>query len=162
MSGNLSGGEDIRSTYFASNWSLRDGDRLNTVRSCQEMLSHLATPAERAFEDELTDGQALQRAWQSLGESTLAQANLLRRFEHLISSDHTKSYERLSQKYGLLERDHASCAKREAGLSERVKDLEKEKEALQSAFNQQAEKIRKLEEELAQKTTLLKRQLYLF
>ncbi|GKF02625.1 hypothetical protein Tco_0029548, partial [Tanacetum coccineum] len=41
------------------------------------MLLHLDTPVERAYHEQLSDRQALRRAWLNLGTHALSQADVL-------------------------------------------------------------------------------------
>ncbi|GKA77028.1 hypothetical protein Tco_0783489 [Tanacetum coccineum] len=43
------------------------GQLLLMLPVCRDMLLHLATPTERAYHEQLSDRQALQRAWLNLG-----------------------------------------------------------------------------------------------
>ncbi|GJU06981.1 polyubiquitin 4 [Tanacetum coccineum] len=55
------------------------GQLLLMLPVCRDMLLHLATPTERAYHEQLSDRQALQRAWLNLGTHALSQADVLLR-----------------------------------------------------------------------------------
>ncbi|GJQ96615.1 hypothetical protein Tco_0007754 [Tanacetum coccineum] len=67
----------------SDDWSLRSDIRISYYRACKEMISHLATPSKDAVLRSWTNYEAVRRTYQSLGQSILSQAELLRRHEQL-------------------------------------------------------------------------------
>ncbi|GKB31391.1 hypothetical protein Tco_0870792 [Tanacetum coccineum] len=117
-------------------------------------MINLATPAVRDQQSRLSDYQALQRSWFELGRGTLAQVDLLQR------------YESLTEDYGELYQAHRSCGDVLDRLTEtrnqlldvvrsRNKLADDHKILQQEYLGCAVGRIRNLEEELASKTSSL-------
>ncbi|GJY83783.1 retrovirus-related pol polyprotein from transposon TNT 1-94, partial [Tanacetum coccineum] len=72
---------------YPNNWRLQNDVCINSYYTYRELVSHITTPAEDNVLAGLTNYEVLRRSYQSLARSTLAQGELLKRFEHL-NHDH--------------------------------------------------------------------------
>ncbi|GJT23750.1 hypothetical protein Tco_0893687 [Tanacetum coccineum] len=106
------------------------------------LVSHLATPAEDEFLGGLSNVEVVSSAYQTLGQSVLAQGELLKRHEQL-SHDFVDLVNRNDANL-----THSECPSREKELLERVKDLERERDELRFTASNQVERIQSLEKEL--------------
>lgn len=146
------------------------------------MMVHLAPPSVRAEQASLTEHQAVKRAWFELARSSLAQADVLQRFENLsyhygqlyrtheacessaarvaeleASLDGERlAKEELAQSKEELLQQHQGCPAREAELSEQLLAAGGERDRLKSINDEQARQIRELEGALAEKDLALK------
>ena len=144
-------------------------------------MVHLAPPSVRSEQGTLTDYQATQRAWFELARGSLAQADVLQRFERMSyhyaqlyqahegcgsSADRIRelesellgqrrSVETLTKANQELLQQHQNCASREEGLSNQLSAVELERDGLLAKSGEQAGKMRALENVLAVKTTAL-------
>ncbi|GJT44097.1 hypothetical protein Tco_0952812 [Tanacetum coccineum] len=133
---------------------LQNNLRICSYYASRELISHLATLTKQEVLSSLTNYEVLRRSYQSLGRSTLAQAELLKRFEqvnhnylelanlhegcvaladNLSESDNTvrrqhQMYEGLSKKHQFLENVHSSCSYRENVLMEQLREMTKERD----------------------------------
>ncbi|GJV88763.1 hypothetical protein Tco_1532701 [Tanacetum coccineum] len=163
--------EEPVNNRYVPNWGLRNDLRVCTFRACRELVSHLATPAEDEFLGGLSNVEVVSRAYQTLGQSVLAQGELLKRREQL-SHDFVDLVNRndanleeldrlrlslqranqdnagLSNKLSLVDSAHSECPSREKELLERVKDLERERDEWRLTASNQVGRIRSLEKEL--------------
>ncbi|GKC49850.1 hypothetical protein Tco_1072595, partial [Tanacetum coccineum] len=125
--------------------------------------------------------QALQRSRFELGRGTIAQVDLLQRYESLTEDykelyqahrscgdvldrltetrnqllDAVRSRNKLADDHKILQQEHLGCAGKEVGLVEKLVVVEKEKDDLLDKNREQVGRIRHLEEELASKTSSL-------
>ncbi|GJS26971.1 hypothetical protein Tco_0487591 [Tanacetum coccineum] len=127
---------------------LRNDLRVCTFRACKELVSHLATRAGDEFLGALSNVEVISRAYQTLGQSVVAQGELLKRHEqlnhdyvdlrnrndaYLLELEHLRSSARrtelenevLNNKLSLIESAHSGCESREKELMDAVKDLER-------------------------------------
>nr|GEU91526.1 transposase (putative), gypsy type [Tanacetum cinerariifolium] len=135
--------EATQPSLFVSAWKPTTHSILNDVKSCRDMMIHLATPAVQAQQSRLNDHQALQRSWFKLGRGELAQIDLLQR-QNKLADDHKH-----------LHQEHLSCVGKEVGLVNKLAAVEKEKGDLLDKNREQDEWIKRLEEELASKSSAL-------
>nr|GEV98425.1 hypothetical protein [Tanacetum cinerariifolium] len=135
---------------YVPNWGLRNDLRVCTFRACRELVSHLVTPAEDDFLGNISNVEVISRVYQTLGQSVLAQGELLKRHEQLshdyvdlvnesdanfaeldrlrlILQRENQNNEGLANKLSLLDSAHSECPFREKELLDRVKDLERER-----------------------------------
>ncbi|GKD82289.1 hypothetical protein Tco_1349128 [Tanacetum coccineum] len=133
----------------------------------ESLISHLATPVEDEFLRNLSNMKVISRAYQTLWQSILAQGELLKRHEqlnhdyvdlrnrddaHLVDLEHLRATLRranqdndgLNKKLTLLDSVHSECSSREKELSDRVEDLERERDEWRATASDQ---IRVLERE---------------
>ncbi|GKC61790.1 hypothetical protein Tco_1089388, partial [Tanacetum coccineum] len=68
---------------YVPDWELRNNLHVCTFRACKELISHLATPAKDEFLGSLSNAEVISRAYQTLGQSVVAQGELLKRHEQL-------------------------------------------------------------------------------
>nr|GEU36172.1 hypothetical protein [Tanacetum cinerariifolium] len=68
---------------YAPNRELWNDLRVWTYRACRELVDHVATHAEDEFLGTLSNVEVLSRAYQTLGQSVVAQGELLKRHEQL-------------------------------------------------------------------------------
>lgn len=68
---------------FVPAWGLTVDTSLHDATLCRDMMINHAPPSVCAEQEDLTDDQALRRGWFELSRGSLAQADMLRRFEHL-------------------------------------------------------------------------------
>ncbi|GJT87241.1 zinc finger, CCHC-type containing protein [Tanacetum coccineum] len=152
--------------------------RISSYRACKEMISHLATPLEDEVLHILTNYEVVRHTYQSSCQSILSQAELLRRHEQLncdyidlcnhndvqmeeltrLRTDCVRERqfnESLSKNLVLLESAHAQCFDREREFSDRLKDMEKERNEWRQTASDQVERIKKLEEDLGPKSKQL-------
>ncbi|GJU03727.1 hypothetical protein Tco_1114065 [Tanacetum coccineum] len=85
--------EDADQYRFVPDWGLRDDLRIFSYRACKELISHLATPVEDKILSSLSNYVVIRRTYQSLGQSILSQAELLKRHE-LLNHDHVDLFKR--------------------------------------------------------------------
>ncbi|GJV68138.1 hypothetical protein Tco_1483647 [Tanacetum coccineum] len=156
---------------YMPNWDLRNDLRVCTFRACKELVSHLATPAEDEFLGGLSNVEVISRAYQTLGQSVLAQGELLKRHEQLNHDyvdlrnrndvnvteleDLRSSLQRekqanadLSKEFALLDSAHVGCSNREREFMDRLKDMEKDRDEWRQTASDQVERIRSLEVDL--------------
>ncbi|GJV11145.1 hypothetical protein Tco_1352686 [Tanacetum coccineum] len=156
---------------YVPNWGLRNDLRVCTFRACRELVSHLATLAEDEFLGNLSNVEVVSRAYQTLGQSVLAQGELLKRHEQLnhdyvdlanrndailVELDRLKvNLQRenednagLTHQLSLVDNAHSECPSREKELLDMVKDLERERDEWRKTASGQVEKIRGLEEKV--------------
>jgi hypothetical protein len=144
-------------------------------------MVHLAPPLVRSEQGTLTDYQATQRAWFELARGSLAQADVLQRFERMSYhyaqlyqahegcgssadrireleselSGQRRSVEILTKANQELQQQHQNCASREEGLSNQLSSVEAERDRLLGVNGEQARRIKALENVLSVKTTAL-------
>nr|GFA18313.1 hypothetical protein [Tanacetum cinerariifolium] len=156
-------------------YSLHNDLLVCTFRACKELVSHLATLTEDEFLGALLNVEVISRAYQTLGQSMVAQEELRKRHEqlnhdyvdlqncndaHLLELDHLRSSVRrteqenegLNNKLSLIESAHFGCESREKELTDVVKDLEKDRDEWRVTASNQVEQIRALEKDLEPKT----------
>ncbi|GKD54677.1 hypothetical protein Tco_1288064, partial [Tanacetum coccineum] len=68
---------------YVPDWELRNNLRVCTFRAYEELISHLATLAEDEFLGSLSNDEIISREYQTLGQSAVAQGELLKRHEQL-------------------------------------------------------------------------------
>nr|GFB38558.1 hypothetical protein [Tanacetum cinerariifolium] len=68
---------------YMPNWELRNDLHVCTYRACRELVNHVATPVEDKFLGTLSNAEVPSRAYQTLGQSVVAQGELLKRHEQL-------------------------------------------------------------------------------
>ncbi|GJZ88751.1 hypothetical protein Tco_0660533 [Tanacetum coccineum] len=155
---------------YVPNWGIRNDLRVCTFRACRELVSHLATLAEDEFLGNLSNVEVVSRAYQTLGQSVLAQGELLKRHEQLshgyvdlVNRNDANSEELdrlrlslqwanqdnegLSNKLSLIDSVQFECPSRERELLERLKDLERERDEWRVTASIVEEKIKGLEHE---------------
>ncbi|GJU87172.1 hypothetical protein Tco_1294718 [Tanacetum coccineum] len=143
-----------------------------------ELVSHLATPAEDKFLGALSNVEVISRAYQTLGQSVVAQGELLKSHEQLnhdyvdlrnrndahlseldrlrLSARRTEQEnEGLTNKLNLIESAHFGCESREKELMDDVKDLERERDEWRVTASSQVKQIRSLEKDLEPKARQL-------
>ncbi|GJW95233.1 hypothetical protein Tco_0174905 [Tanacetum coccineum] len=121
-----------------------------------------------ASQNRLSDHQSLQRAWFELGQGSLAQADLLQRYE-AFNDDYDELYQAhssckglsqrltdtqnslvkalrtratLSEDHKALQQVHLDCVGKEVALSEKLAVVEKEKDDLLDKSKDQEEQIK--------------------
>ena len=72
--------------HLDPSWGVTQDKHIN-VAIFQDMLTHLATPAEKIFQQTLSNRQSIQRSYLYLGASASSYTDTLQRFEKLIA-DH--------------------------------------------------------------------------
>ncbi|GJU64331.1 hypothetical protein Tco_1246166 [Tanacetum coccineum] len=155
---------------YVPNWRLRNDLRFCTFRACKELVSHLATPAEDEFLGALSNVEVISRAYQTLGQSVVAQGELLKRHEqlnhdyvdlrncndaYLLELDHPRSSARrteqenegLNNKLSLIESAHSGCESREKELMDAIRTLEKNLKPKTCQLETAKERIKVLEGE---------------
>jgi uncharacterized coiled-coil protein SlyX len=144
-------------------------------------MVHLAPPSVQAEQGTLTDYQATQRAWFELARGSLAQADVLQRFERMSYhyaqlyqahegcgssvdrireletglSEQRCSIEVLTKANQELRQQVQDYASREEGLSNQLSTVEAERDGLLGKNGEQAGRIKALENVLSVKTTAL-------
>ncbi|GJZ18129.1 hypothetical protein Tco_0554252 [Tanacetum coccineum] len=116
------------------------------------LISHLATPTEDDFLGSLLNMEVISHAYQTLGQSVMAQGELLKRHDVQRAS---QDNEGLINKLALLESAHSGCESQEKELVDRLKDLERERDEWHETASDMVEKIRSLEKYLKPKTQRL-------
>nr|GEW49208.1 hypothetical protein [Tanacetum cinerariifolium] len=109
---------------YVPNWRLRNDLRVCTFHACKELVSHLATPAEDEFLGALSNVKVISCAYQTLGQSVVAQGEILKRHEQL-NHDYNEGF---NNKLSLIESAHSGCASRKKELTDVMKDLERERD----------------------------------
>ncbi|GJV39238.1 hypothetical protein Tco_1417678 [Tanacetum coccineum] len=163
---------------YVPDWELRNDLCVCTFRAFKELISHLATPVEDEFLRSLSNAEVISRAYQTLGQSVVAQGELLKKHEQLNRDyvdlqnrndaqleelDRLRSglwrmnqeNEDLNQRLTLLDSAYSECLPREKELLDRVKDLERERDEWRETALNQVEKIRSLEKDLKPRTQQL-------
>ncbi|GJZ24425.1 hypothetical protein Tco_0561884 [Tanacetum coccineum] len=172
--------EDADDHRFVPEWGLKSDLRISFYRACKEINSQLATPPEDEVLCSLTNYEVVRCTYQSLGQSMLSQVELLKRYEKL-NRDHLDLYNRsedqlkelnrmrtdcqgerqsnegLSKNLVLLESAHAQCSDGERELTDRLKDMERERDDWIRTASYQVERIKKLEGDLEPKFKQLDR-----
>ncbi|GJU98222.1 hypothetical protein Tco_1327493 [Tanacetum coccineum] len=143
-----------------------------------ELVSHLATPAEDEFLGALSNVEVISRAYQTLGQSVVAQGELLKRHEQLnhdyvdlrnrndahlseldclrLSARMTEQKnEGLTNKLNLIESAHFGCESKEKELMDVVKDMERERDEWRVTALSHVEQISSLEKDLEPKARQL-------
>ncbi|GKA23377.1 hypothetical protein Tco_0709339 [Tanacetum coccineum] len=136
---NVGNEDEMVNNQFVPNWGLRNDLRVCTFRACQELISHLATPAE----DDFLGHEQLNHDYVDLRN---------RSDVHLVELDHlrsslqrvTQDNKGLTNKLNLLDNAHSECSSREKELVDGVKDIERERDEWRTTASDQ-EKIRVLE-----------------
>ncbi|GJU14897.1 hypothetical protein Tco_1142863, partial [Tanacetum coccineum] len=164
------GDEPVRNRYVP-NWGLRNDLRVCTFCACKELIPHLATLAEDKFLGALSNVEVVSRAYQTLGQSVVAQGELLKRHEqlnhdyvelwnrndaHVLELDCLRSSVRrleqdnegLVNKLALHESAHSRCESREKELMDGLKDLERERDEWRTTVSNQVKHIRNMEKDL--------------
>ncbi|GJU24787.1 hypothetical protein Tco_1163408 [Tanacetum coccineum] len=159
------------SNQYVPNWGLQNDLRVCTFRACRELVSHLATLGKDEFLGGLSNVEVVSRAYQTLGQSVLAQGELSKRHKQLshnyvdlmhrndANSEEldclrlslqqvTQDNEGLLNKLSLVDSAHSECSSREKELLERLKDLERERDEWRETASSQVERIWGLEKEL--------------
>ncbi|GKE66411.1 hypothetical protein Tco_1520572 [Tanacetum coccineum] len=137
-------GDKAVNNRYVPNWGLRNDLRVCTFCACRELVSHLATPAEDEFLGNLSNVKVVSRAYQTLGQSVLAQGELLKRHEQL-----NHDYVDLANRNDAILMDaHSECPSREKDLLDMVKDLERERDEWRETSSGQVERIRGLKEKV--------------
>nr|GEY50358.1 hypothetical protein [Tanacetum cinerariifolium] len=167
--------DELVGNQYVPNWRLHNDLRVCTFRTCKELVSHLATLAEDEFLGALSNVEVISRAYQTLGQSVVAQGELLKRHKqlnhdyvdlrnrndaHILELDHLRSSVRrteqenegLDNKLSLIESAHSRFRSREKELTDVVKDLEKKKDEWRVTALNQVEHIHALEKDLEPKT----------
>nr|GEW26808.1 reverse transcriptase domain-containing protein [Tanacetum cinerariifolium] len=147
---------------YVPNWRLHNDLRVCTFRACKELVSHLATLVGDEFLGALSNVEVISRAYQTLGQSVVAQGELLKRHEqlnhdyvdlrnrndaHLLELGHLRSIVRrtekenegLNNKLSLIESAHSGYGSREKELTDVVKDLERERDEWRVTASNQVE-----------------------
>ncbi|GJY84914.1 hypothetical protein Tco_0498940 [Tanacetum coccineum] len=152
----LDGNEDeLVSKRYVPNWGLRNDLCVCTYRACRELISHLATPTEDEFLASLSNAKVISRAYQTLGESAVAQGELLKRHEEKELLDRVKDLERERdewretasdqvEKIRCLEKDLELRTQQLVAAEERVGVLEGEKLAFLAELAQAEANRKKL------------------
>ncbi|PWA65952.1 transposase (putative), gypsy type [Artemisia annua] len=129
-------GEDASDAPYVPEWSVKRGTRMNNANVCRDMMINLATPEEESYLDLFKDGEAIQRAWLSLGKHATAQADVIFRFESLLV-DHRK----LTATHQTCENTLADYRKRFDGMAA---DLKKARDEHAECSNKDPEEFKKL------------------
>ncbi|GJX68467.1 hypothetical protein Tco_0304194 [Tanacetum coccineum] len=155
ISSSLRGDMDLHVPFIPA-WNLTTHSILNDVESCRDMMINLATPAVRDQHNRLSDYQALQRSWFELGRGALAQIDILWWYEAL-NEDYGELYDwnQLSEDHKALQQVHLGYVGKEADLTEKLVAVEKERDDLMDRDREREERIKKLEADLASKTSSL-------
>ncbi|GJS86016.1 hypothetical protein Tco_0752557 [Tanacetum coccineum] len=171
-------GDESLVDKYVPNWGLRSDLRICTPGTCKELVSHLATPAEDEFLGGLSNADIVGRAYLTLGQSVATQEEILKRHEQLcqdyvdlgsfgdvqsLELDRLRSSLQimtqdnnvLNKRLVLLDGAHSECMSRDKELSDRVNDLERERDEWRSTASDQVEKIRSLEKDLEPRTQQL-------
>ncbi|GJS20057.1 hypothetical protein Tco_0448689 [Tanacetum coccineum] len=118
---------------FAPQWGLTDSSLMDNSHNCRDMLANLFMPADNEFlNDDVSDQSAIKRSWRLLCQSTQQQANVLLRFEAL------------SEEHANLAYAHESCKE----MKIRHRECKKELGKLKSTYDESADRIKQLEQEL--------------
>nr|GEW56893.1 hypothetical protein [Tanacetum cinerariifolium] len=143
-------GHVLTDNRYVPNWELRNDLHVCTYRACRELVNHVATPAADEFLGTLSNAEVLSRAYQTLGQSVVAQGELLKRHEQLnhdyvdlwnCHDTNLAELERLrsglrkanqdkdeiTKNFTLLDNAHSKCTSREKELLDMVKELERER-----------------------------------
>ncbi|GKE55761.1 hypothetical protein Tco_1494946 [Tanacetum coccineum] len=163
---------------YVPDWELCNDLRVCTFRACKELISHLATPAEEEFLGALSNAEVISRAYQTLGQSAVAQGELLKRHEQL-NRDYVdlrnrndaelvvlerlragllkanQDNEEMTKKLTLLDNAHSECPSQEKELLDIVKEMERERDEWRATALGQVEQILHLEKDLEPKTQQL-------
>ncbi|GJS39518.1 hypothetical protein Tco_0564561 [Tanacetum coccineum] len=159
---------------YVPNWGLRNDLRVCTFRACKELVSHLATPTEDEFLSALSNMEVISRAYQTLGQSVVAQGELLKRHEqlnhdyvdlrnrndvHLLELDHLRSSVRRTKQEneGLGKRERDEWRLTTSNQVEQIRTLEKDLEPKTCQLETAEERIRVLEDEKRALSTELAR-----
>ncbi|GJU81537.1 hypothetical protein Tco_1283902 [Tanacetum coccineum] len=148
------------------------------VMNTQPSLNHEQHDTYKAkdeFLGALSNVEVVSRAYQTLGQSVVAQGELLKRHEqlnhnHVDLLNRNDAYlskldslrlrvrrvehdnEGLVNKLDLLENAHLGCESREKELTDGLKDLERRRDEWQATASNQVEQIRSLEKDIEHKT----------
>ncbi|GKB12632.1 hypothetical protein Tco_0846555 [Tanacetum coccineum] len=128
----------------------------DTLKWCRELMVHLAPPIAQEESNSLTNDVALQRAWFSLARGSMAQTNILERFENLLAE------------YDTLADTHVECSETVRKLVTARQDLEHNANLYTDAINRyrsmkeehagyghKVARIQSLKAELARKDSVL-------
>nr|GEU74074.1 hypothetical protein [Tanacetum cinerariifolium] len=163
---------------YVPDWELCNDLRVCTFIACKELVSHLDTLDKDEFLGSLSNVEVISRAYQTLGQSVVAQGELLKWYKQLNHNyvdlqnrndaqleelDHlsfdlrrmSQENEGLNQRHTLLDSAHSVCLPREKELLDRVKDLEWERDEWRNTTSDQVEKIQSLEKDLKPRTQQL-------
>ena len=110
---------------------------MNSFRACREMLNHLATPAEEEAISGLNNNQLARQVYINSGSGVVLQAELLQRFSQL-NRDHRE-----------LTEVHMGCG----DLSEKLKEVEEERDAGVAKFDKLLKEFHALEDEVSAAST---------
>ncbi|GKF36866.1 hypothetical protein Tco_0113624, partial [Tanacetum coccineum] len=116
--------DEMVNNQFVPNWGLRNDLCVCTFRACQELISHLATPAEDDFLGSLSNVEVISRAYQTLSDVHLVELDHLRSSLQRVTQDNKG----LTNKLNLLDNAHSECSSREKELVDGVKDMERERD----------------------------------
>ncbi|GKA70161.1 hypothetical protein Tco_0776225 [Tanacetum coccineum] len=134
------------SMLFEPEWKISPHDWYNTNSICRDMLLHLSTPAERAYQRSFSHEEAICRGFTKLGMAMSAVTDLLGRDEDLLAS-----HEKLKGKYEVLQGKHNKLLEKHDGLYSRHQEKKKEHEAQVLSFHQEKKDWLSLKDFMTQK-----------
>nr|GEX73675.1 hypothetical protein [Tanacetum cinerariifolium] len=157
---------------------LQNDLRVCTYRACQELVNHVVAPAEDEFLGTLSNAKVFSRAYQTLGQSVVAQGELMKRHEQLnheyvdlrnchdtdlaelerLRSGHRKvnqDKDEITKKFTLLDNAYSESTSLEKELLDMVKELKNKRDEWRATASDQVEQIRHLERDLKPKTQQL-------
>ncbi|GJV59069.1 hypothetical protein Tco_1465169 [Tanacetum coccineum] len=135
--------DDDATARFVPHWRIRNDVWISSYYASYEIISHLAIPVEDHVLANLNNFEVLRMSYQSLGQSTLGQAKLLKRFEQL----HHDHHELVNQHEGCQELSDR-LIKVKNDYERKLREMKKEKDEWRKTSADQVEKIKKLEKDL--------------
>nr|GEZ91281.1 hypothetical protein [Tanacetum cinerariifolium] len=147
---NAAEGESSREgALYVPGWSIHRRCRVDNPMWCRELMVHLAPLASQEELNALNNATALERAWFSLARGSIAQTEILKRFENLqtdfdrLAESHAECgdlfgklvqarldlthsshlYTSLSDRHKALKNKHEGCAGKLEGLENRNREL---------------------------------------
>ncbi|GKC49581.1 hypothetical protein Tco_1072326 [Tanacetum coccineum] len=137
--------EDADDHRFVPEWGLKSDLRISFYRACKEMNSQLSTPPEDEVLHSLTNYEVryekLNRDHLDLYNHSEVQLKELNRLRTDCQRER-QSNEGLSKNLVLLESAHAQCSGGERELTDRLKDMERERDDWIRTASYQEEKAR--------------------
>nr|GEX00578.1 hypothetical protein [Tanacetum cinerariifolium] len=158
-----------RGALYVPGWSICPRFRADNPMWCRELMVHVAPSATQEESNALNNATTLERAWLSLARGSIAQTEILERFENLqtdfdrLAESHAKCGD-LSRKlvqarldlthsshlYTSLFDRHKALKNKHEGCTGKLKGLENHNRELSQANRDQVLQIKELEAALAQ------------
>nr|GEX13258.1 retrovirus-related Pol polyprotein from transposon TNT 1-94 [Tanacetum cinerariifolium] len=172
--GSFGGRSSREEALYVLGWSIHRRCRVDIPMWCRELMVHLAPPVAQEESNALNNATALERAWFSLASGSLAQTDILERFESLqtdfdrLAESHAECgdlarklvqarldlthsshlYTSLSDRHKAFKNEHEGCARKLKGLENRNRELSQ-------ANRDQVLRIKEFKDVLAQKDSTL-------